>query len=106
VIENLPAWLAVAISAFAVIYSMASNRSKAIDTKVTDLALRVDKCEDRTTKLEAEMRHLPDKDTTQELRLAISEMNGQVQLLGERIRPIAAISDRLQEHLIGNMERA
>lgn len=106
VIEPLHSWLALVLSIIALSYNILSGRSKVASEKVAALTSRVDEAEARLTLIEADMKHLPSKDTTHELRIAISELNGQVQLLGERIKPVAAISDRLQEAIISKMEHS
>lgn len=100
VIENFPLWLSVGISALALLYTVTSNRNKATGAKVRSLEERVDKIEDRATRIETDMRHLPDKTMIFEQQKAMAELSSEVRVLAERIKPIAAISDRLQEHLI------
>ena len=103
---NLPAWIAIVISAGTLLFSIINSRSKAASENLAAVSERVTSHEERLTVVEADMKHLPSKDTAYELRLAIMEMNGQVQLLGERIKPVAAIADRLQETIILQMERS
>lgn len=114
-LEN-PAWWAVAISLAAFVYTVASNRSKKIGDKVkalqtevagkagggevTDLAEKVDKLEDRTTKIETKMEHMPTGVETNKLALEVTELRGSVEVLNERIAPVAAMASRIQEALI------
>ncbi|WP_276200372.1 DUF2730 family protein [Chelatococcus sp. XZ-Ab1] len=58
---------------------------------------RIDDIEDRLITLEGEMRHLPDKDVSHRMELAIKEMQGDISVLAERLKPVAEISRRLQE---------
>jgi predicted nucleic acid-binding protein len=61
---------------------------------------RLDVVEDRVVKVEATMAHLPSKDTTHHLELSMAEMRGELRTLAERIKPIAAISDRIQDAVL------
>ncbi|MBI1201476.1 MAG: DUF2730 family protein [Rhodopseudomonas sp.] len=115
-IEQIPALLAVVVSAGTLIYTIVSTRSKATAEKVHSIERRVDAVEDRATRLESDMKHVPDKDsayrielTLQELRGQLStmsaEMRGQMNTLAERVEPISKVSDRLQEFLLEQAER-
>ncbi|MEX1084073.1 MAG: DUF2730 family protein [Xanthobacteraceae bacterium] len=112
----------VALAAFgSLAYSIYSSWSKANNDRVSaiekkldgkaDVAQiaaalqRVDKVEDRTTRIEAEMRHLPDKEVTHRLEIFMRELKAEVGVLAERLKPVAAISDRLQEFLLEKAER-
>jgi septal ring factor EnvC (AmiA/AmiB activator) len=55
---------------------------------------------DRVTKLERDIEHLPDNAVTHRLELALSELRSDVAVMTERLKPVAAISDRLQEFLL------
>jgi uncharacterized protein YPO0396 len=61
---------------------------------------RVDLVEDRVTRVESELKHLPNKDVTHHLDQSIGELQAEVRVLSERIKPIAAVADRLQEALL------
>jgi hypothetical protein len=56
--------------------------------------------ENRLTKLESTVEHLPDGDTVHELQLSMVEMKGQLAVIVERVAPIKAIAERLQETLL------
>lgn len=55
---------------------------------------------DRLTVIEGEMRHLPDAHSAKRTEVALSEVRGELQVLSERLKPVAAISERLQEFLL------
>lgn len=111
-------WAGPVIALAALIYTVVASRSKkhgeqigdiqrSIATVETQLAMlkreadqRVDRLEDRVTKTEAEIAHLPNKDATHHLELTMAEMRGELRTLAERIKPIAAISDRIQEAMV------
>ncbi len=59
--------------------------------------------EGRTVRLENELLHLPDREQTHRLELSIAELKGHIGGLDERLKPVAAISDRLQEFLLNQV---
>ena len=50
--------------------------------------------------IEGEIKHLPDRTTTHRMELAMSEINGKLNVMAERLKPIEAIGERLQETLM------
>lgn len=50
--------------------------------------------------IEGEIKHLPDRETTHRMELAMSEINGKLNVMAERLKPIEAIGERLQETLM------
>jgi Protein of unknown function (DUF2730) len=75
-----------------------------IETQVANLdrdtAGRVDRLEDRVTRVESEIEHLPDKDVTHRLEIALTQMNGEMAAMKESIKPISAMAARIQEAII------
>lgn len=98
------------------VYVILSNRSKAnadklssLDDRVTlinaTLGHRIDVAEDKVIRIETNLEHLPDKDATHRMELAIRDLRAEVGVLGERMKPVAAISVRLQEFLLERESR-
>ena len=54
----------------------------------------------RLTLIEGELKHLPDAHSAKRTEVALSEVRGELQVLSERLKPVAAISERLQEFLL------
>jgi predicted nucleic acid-binding Zn-ribbon protein len=105
--SDVAPWVAIAISAAAFVYSMIIGRSnrnnakfEAINERISTVAERVDLVEDRVTKVESDVEHLPDKDSTHRLEIALGEMKAEMGRLSERMRPIASMADRLQEAML------
>ncbi|BAF88137.1 unknown protein [Azorhizobium caulinodans ORS 571] len=73
---------------------------KASTGRLAALEDRVDKVEDRTTTIEGDIRHMPSASQAQRLEIALSEVRGDLAVLNERLGPIGAISERLQEFLL------
>ncbi|ACF01887.1 conserved hypothetical protein [Rhodopseudomonas palustris TIE-1] len=121
-VSDLAPWVAIAISAAALWYAIYSGRSKVteekfkelsswIETKaskdhVAVLAAKLDVVEDKVTVIDNELKHLPDNQTVQKLEGMIGTLSRDVSVLSERIRPVAAIADRLQEKIMESVEIA
>lgn len=58
-----------------------------------------DEHEKRIMAIESEMRHLPDKEMVNEIKLAIAELKGSVGTLGERVGGMARIVNVIDETL-------
>lgn len=125
-------WVAIAISVGALVYAVRRDRSLKHDTRITNLNTKieavdakievvseskagkgtvevllkkVDVAEDNITRIMGELKHLPDKDVTHRLELAIGEMRAEMRGLSERVEPIAAVADRIQEFALEKMVR-
>lgn len=55
--------------------------------------------------INAEMRHLPDREATHRLEVAIEKLDGRIGMLDERLKPVASISERMQEILLEGKPR-
>ncbi len=111
-------WLAVAIAAASLLYTIFNGRSKKTDDRFEKiekkqkedhdtLSLRVgtivaesELTKDRVIVIENDLKHLPDKDVTHRLERAILEMRGEMRGLTEQVRPIAHMASRMQDALL------
>jgi hypothetical protein len=112
-------WLTLILSLIAIggfIWShVTSNGSKAIkdlaklreEEKLRSDAIvaRFQLIEGRVQTIEGEMKHLPDHKTAHALELAVEKLNGRIETLDERLKPVAAISERMQEILLEQAKR-
>ena len=98
------------ISLGALLYSIVLNKSRASIEALTKLAekiaefgekvdVRFQALESRVSRLETEMQHLPDHGTVTEMKLAMVRLEGKVEALVERIDPVKAAIERMQEFL-------
>lgn len=71
-----------------------------LDGKFVVAIDKVDKAEDRIARLENEFRHLPDRDSVHRMEVSLTELRGELKSMGEQLRPVASIADRLQEFLL------
>lgn len=65
-----------------------------------ELGQRVDAHELRLGRVESELQHLPDKDTAHRLEMAVARLEGRLETMDERLKPVAAIASRMQDVLI------
>ena len=77
---------------------------KAESITVAALAGKVDVLEDRVTRLETEFEHLPSRDTTHRLEVAMGDLRTELSALSERIRPVSAMADRIQQAMIDQVK--
>ncbi len=100
----------IAVAAFVI--AMSNRRSeetrKAIEKvegKVKDIDQDVDLIKTRMHTVEEHIKHLPEADTTHRLEKTMVELQGKLEILGERLKPVAAIGDRLQDFLLNQATR-
>lgn len=100
----------------ALVYTIVANRRKGSDTKLAALEVKVeakasksvvdvlvskvDKIEDRVTIIDRDFKHMPDKDVTHRLEIAIVSMRTEVRELAATVKPIGATMARVQEALL------
>lgn len=106
-INDFAPWIAIALSAAALLYSIfkgqsrhTSEKFKSLDVKIGTVVATVDLIESRVTVVENEITHLPDKDVTHRLEMALANMGSELARLSERVKPIASMADRMQEAMM------
>lgn len=60
--------------------------------------------ESKVLMIEGELKHLPDRDATHRLEMAVEQLNGKIGMLDERLKPVDALGRRLQEFLVRQAE--
>jgi hypothetical protein len=109
-------WVAIAISVAGSLFSIFRGQSKdtsakfeAIEEKLEKkaskeqvglLAGKLDVVEDKVTIVQNDLKHLPDKDATHRLEIALGKMESELGRLAERMKPIASMADRMQEAIL------
>jgi hypothetical protein len=93
-------WSAVALSALAIAISIVSARSSRNRGEIDQLGKRLDATEDRVTRVESEIAHLPDKDTAHRMEMAIARLEGRLETMDERLKPVAAMASRMQDAML------
>lgn len=98
------------------VWVLVSARSKASNDKVAKLEgvvegrasksvvdaleVRMRDLERKSIEVDGALANMPDRDAAHRLELAIAKLEGRFDALDERLKPVAAIGDRLQEFLL------
>lgn len=116
--DDLGRWLSLALSLVAlgtVVWNwLASGGAKALaevralreEVRVAEheaasrASVRLAQIEQRLLKMEGDLAHLPDREQTHRLELAVERLSGRLDTLDERLKPVGAVADRLQEYLL------
>lgn len=82
----------------------ANEKVAALDVRLTaaikERDAKIDVVEDRISRVEGELKGVPDRDSVHKMQLELVAVRGSIEVLTERLKPLAAISDRLQQFLI------
>lgn len=111
---ELKDWLSVfstALAIGAIVYTWLTRSGKEAGEKVTKLETKleaaiadrdrkIDDVEDRISRVEGELKGVPDRESVHRMQLEMERMRGTIEVLNERLIPLAAISGRLQEFLL------
>ena len=71
-----------------------------LDERLSKAETKLVEHDRRVQTVENDMKHLPDRDSQHRMELQLSDMNGKFTALEERLKPIAAVSIRLQEFML------
>jgi len=118
-VNELLAWaplLSVVLAGVALWRTISSDRSKETSAKfklidekleakaskehVGLLAGKLDIVEDKVTIVQNDLKHLPDKDATHRLEIALGKMESELGKLSEQVKPIAHMANRMQEAIL------
>lgn len=108
-LKDLLPWLALLSSFAAIVIPIVRDRGKDFETKLNGkadgqdvgvLRGKLDIVEDKVTRIEAELVHLPDKDTTHKLEMGLQQVKTEMATLTASLKPISAMAGRIQEALL------
>lgn len=87
-------------------------RAKRHDEALKELSGNVEGCgkklaahETRLAFLETDIKHLPTKDDFHKLQVGMTELSGQMGVIIERVGPIKAIAERLQDVMMSEAHK-
>ena len=89
-------WGGDVLALFALIIALGNRRSDAI----RDILAQLVGHEKRLGQVETDIDHLPEKDLVHRLELSIEQLKGQMSVIAERVGPIKAVADRMQELML------
>ncbi|MBN8916634.1 MAG: DUF2730 family protein [Rhizobiales bacterium] len=78
---------------------------KASVGRVGALEDRVDRAEERITRAESRLEYVPDKDSSHRLEMAIARLEGRMETMDERLKPVAAMANRVHERMFEEAAR-
>lgn len=106
-LNQIAPWAAVLLSAIALYMSIRNRRDDketekvgVVELQIGTVAGKLDLLEDRVIRVESELDHMPDKDVTHRLEVALKSVEAEMGKLSERMKPIAAMADRIQEVMV------
>ncbi|WP_421579108.1 DUF2730 family protein [Shinella sp. M31] len=93
------------------IKSILSSGEKKLEERVTKLETKLVEHDRRIQTLESDLKHLPDRDTTHRIEITMAQIMGRLdaqdatlagrfEAMDERLKPIQAIGERLQDVLV------
>lgn len=108
---ELKDWLSVfstALAIGAIVYSWLTRSGKEagekvnkletrLDNAVADRDRRIDEVEDRISRVEGEMKGFPSRDQMHLMQLEMERMRGSIDVLSEKLKPVAAMASRMHE---------
>lgn len=83
-----------------IVYTWITARSRVNGEEIKVLRERSQEHDRRIDRIEKDIEHLPDRNHAHSMQVELAQMRGEIQLLAERLKPVAAISERLQEFLL------
>ncbi|UGA45994.1 hypothetical protein HU230_0008130 [Bradyrhizobium quebecense] len=116
--SEIAPWVAMGINSALSLYAIFNGRSKEAakktderfaafdlelksrDTKIAVLVADNSLLTGRIAAVEKDVEHLPDKDVTHRLELALKTMQAEMTGLNEKMKPISAMAGRIQEAMI------
>lgn len=100
ILDLPPLSLAEMMAGVSLVGTVVALLRKPIDRASADLAEtveRIDQMEDRLVRVESDLEHLPDRDTTHRLEMAIARLEGRLETMNARLDPVAAMAARVQD---------
>jgi hypothetical protein len=97
---DLAPWAGFAVSIAALLRAHFNGRSKELDQRIGIIIADMALSKDKITRIEGELKHLPDKDSTHRLELALGKVEAEMGKLAAQVKPIAHMADRMQEAML------
>ncbi len=88
-----------------VVKNMLSAGEKKLEERVVKVETKMVEYDRRTQAVEAQVANLPNKESQHRIELSIEQMNGRMDVLAERLEPLAAVTVRLQAFLLDQAKR-
>lgn len=102
-ITPLVVWAAAAstlISVVTTIYTWLTSGSRKNDARIDKLGTRIDELEREVQTHGDKIDQLPNQEMMHRLELSLVRMEGHIDRMDERLKPVAAIAERMQELML------
>ncbi len=93
-------WGALLISIVALLRGELRSQDRDYKAEIKGVERRFEHVENRVQIVETEVNHLPDKNLVHALQLSMVELKGQMAVVVERVGPIKAVAERMQELML------
>lgn len=103
--ESIQTYLSLALAAFSVIYTVINNQNKSLREEIKSvredlekkadasgfaaLLAKVNMIENAITRMDADMRHFPTKDSLYDIKLSIAQQESYLKAIASRVEQIA-----------------
>lgn len=94
--------IAFLISTAAMLHSWFTSKSRINAEHLKRVDVRMNSHSNRLQQIETDIKHLPEKDDVNDLKLKLSELNGVVGRLDEGMSHLSRTVSRVEEFLISN----
>lgn len=94
--------LALLLSFGTTVWNIIASPARKNDGRIADLTKRLEAIELRAQRLEDEMNRMPNLEMMHRLELTLARMEGHIDKLDERLKPVSAIAERMQEWMLEN----
>lgn len=87
------------------LWNIFSGPSRRNSAAISTLQVRLDEHGLRVQRIEDRVQQMPDHDAMHRVELAIARMEGHIDRIDERLKPVAAIAERMQEIMLEQARR-
>jgi hypothetical protein len=94
--------ISVLLSFGTTIWNIFSSPAKKAEARVAEVVKRTEMIELRIQRLEDELRRMPTLDMMHRLELTLARMEGHIDKMDERLKPVTSIAERMQEWMLEN----
>lgn len=83
------------------LYGRTVRRTEMTEQKreITEMKAELDDLKNRAAHVESQLEHMPDKDVSHRLEMAIARLEGRLETMDERMKPVAAMANRVHEQM-------
>lgn len=88
------------IAIFGFLWRQSSEALKSLHGDISRAFVELDEERQRLSKLEVALSHAPTREAIHAIHLEIAQVRGDLAVIAERVKPVAAIAERLQDNFL------